>query len=68
VVVHEADRLGEGVTLAVRVQECARPGGVALSDNAYNLIRGKTQTAFRDAGMQSLKNVADEMHIWVWST
>ncbi|MEA2839401.1 MAG: hypothetical protein QOF41_731 [Methylobacteriaceae bacterium] len=68
VVVHEADRLGEGVTLAVRVQECAQPGGVALSDNAYNLIRGKTQTVFRDAGMQSLKNVADEMHIWVWST
>jgi class 3 adenylate cyclase len=52
----------------VRVQECAPPGGVALSDNAYNLIRGKTQTTFRDAGMQSLKNVADEMHIWVWAS
>ncbi|HEV7821076.1 MAG TPA: adenylate/guanylate cyclase domain-containing protein, partial [Burkholderiales bacterium] len=66
VVVHESDRLGEGVTLAVRVQECASPGGVALSDNAYSLIRGKTQTAFQDAGLQSLKNVADPMHIWVW--
>jgi CheY-like chemotaxis protein len=67
VVVHESDRLGEGVTLAVRVQECAPPGGVALSDNAYTLIRGKTQTAFQDAGLQSLKNVADPMHIWAWS-
>jgi class 3 adenylate cyclase len=66
VVVHESDRLGEGVTLAVRVQECALPGGVALSASAYSLIRGKTQNAFQDAGLQSLKNVADPMHIWVW--
>jgi adenylate cyclase len=50
----------------VRVQECALPGGVALSDNAYRLIRGKTQTVFEDAGMQSLKNISDPMHIWVW--
>jgi class 3 adenylate cyclase len=68
VVVHESDRLGEGVTLAVRVQECAAPGGVALSDNAYSLIRGKTQTAFADAGLQSLKNVSDPMHIWTWAS
>jgi CheY-like chemotaxis protein len=66
VVVHESDRLGEGVTLAVRVQECALPGGVALSDSAYSLIRGKTQTVFENAGLQSLKNVSDPMHIWVW--
>jgi class 3 adenylate cyclase len=66
VVVHESDRLGEGVTLAVRVQECAAAGGVALSDNAYHLIRGKTQAGFRDAGLQSLKNISDPMHIWTW--
>jgi len=66
VVIHDTDRLGEGVTLAVRVQECAAPGGVALSDNAYRLIRGKTQTAFQNGGMQSLKNVSEPMHIWLW--
>jgi adenylate cyclase len=54
------------VTLAVRVQECAAAGGVALSDNAYRLIRGKTQTGFENAGLQSLKNIADPMHIWTW--
>jgi len=66
VVIHDTDRLGEGVILAVRVQECAAPGGVALSDNAYRLIRGKTQTAFQNGGMQSLKNVSEPMHIWLW--
>jgi class 3 adenylate cyclase len=68
VVVHESDRLGEGVTLAVRVQECAAAGSVALSDNAYYLLRGKTANEFRDMGRQSLKNVADPMHIWAWTT
>jgi class 3 adenylate cyclase len=66
VIVNQTDRVGEGVTLAVRVQECAEPGGVALSDQAYQLIRGKTSARFVDGGMRVLKGIATPMHIWVW--
>ncbi|GAC1336012.1 MAG: hypothetical protein NVSMB26_21810 [Beijerinckiaceae bacterium] len=67
VVVQNADRLGEGVTLAVRVQECAAPGGIALSENVHQLIRGKTSAGFDDAGARPLKNIAAPMRIWLWS-
>ncbi|MDO9441445.1 MAG: response regulator [Beijerinckiaceae bacterium] len=67
VIVNQTDRVGEGVTLAVRVQECAEPGGVALSDQAFQLIRGKTSARFIDGGMRVLKGIATPMHIWVWN-
>src|SRR5690606_1100551 len=51
VIVSQADRLGEGVTLAVRVQECAAPGSIALSEEAFHLIRGKIGSSFVDAGL-----------------
>jgi class 3 adenylate cyclase len=66
VVLSQSDRVGEGVTLAVRVQECAEPGGIALADQAYQLLRGKTSVNFADMGMLSLKNVSQPMRIWKW--
>jgi class 3 adenylate cyclase len=67
VVISQNDRLGEGVTLAVRVQECAEPGGVALSEEAFQLVRGKSTAAFADSGLRTLKNIATPMRIWRYS-
>ena len=66
IVLSQTDRMGEGVTLAVRVQECANPDGVSLSDQAYQLVRGKTSARFADIGMRTLKNIATPMRIWKW--
>lgn len=67
IVLSQTDRMGEGVTLAVRVQECADPEGIALSDQAYQLVRGKAAASFCDVGMQNLKNITTPMRIWKWS-
>lgn len=67
VVISHTDRLGEGVTLAVRVQECAEPGGVALSEEAYQLVRGKSPAPFIDGGLRSLKNIPAPMRIWFYA-
>ena len=66
VVVSRGDRLGECVALAVRVQEMAAPGSVALSDYVHQLVRGKSPTFFEDCGHRKLKNIAEPMRIWQW--
>ena len=67
VVLNHNDRAGEGVTLAVRVQEVAEPGSIALTDYAFHFIRGKTTARFTDSGERRLKNIAAPMRVYVWS-
>jgi class 3 adenylate cyclase len=67
VVLNHNDRAGEGVTLAVRVQEVAEPGAIAMSDQAFALVRGKTNAQFADGGERRLKNIAAPMNIYTWS-
>ncbi|MHB2166208.1 response regulator [Alsobacter sp. R-9] len=66
IVVSSQDRFGEGVALAVRVQEMAAPGDVMLSDYVHQLVRGKVAASFVDEGLHDLKNIAEPMRIWRW--
>lgn len=67
IVVAGADRLGEGIALAVRVQEHAEPGAVALSDYARTLSGSRVSHRFSDLGRCHLKNIAEPMRLWQWS-
>ena len=66
IVVSSQDRFGEGVALAVRVQEMAAPGDVMLSDYVHQMVRGKVAASFADEGLHDLKNIAEPMRIWRW--
>ena len=58
--------LGEGVALAARAQEIARPAGIAVTEQAYQFLRGRTAIALEDNGVRQLKNIATPMRIWTW--
>ncbi len=66
VMVEDGDRFGEGVNLAVRVQSCAPPGGIAISKWMHEYLSGKVDLAFTDIGSQSLKNIANTIRIYIW--
>lgn len=66
IMVSNNDRFGEGIALAVRIQELARPGGVTLSDYVHRLVRGKTAAHFAPGGQHVLKNFDEPMPIWHW--
>lgn len=66
VVLHQNDRAGEGVTMAVRVQEVAPPGSVAIADQAFQFVRGRTRIHFDDGGERNLKNIVAPMRVWIW--
>src|SRR6201981_3915811 len=57
VVVENEDLLGDGVNVAARLEGIAEPGGICISDAAYQQIRDKMDTNFEDAGEHRLKNI-----------
>jgi TolB-like protein/class 3 adenylate cyclase/tetratricopeptide (TPR) repeat protein len=58
VVVEGEDLLGDGVNVAARLEGIAAPGGICISDAAYQQVRDKLDVNFEDAGEQQLKNIA----------
>lgn len=67
VIVEGDDLYGDGVNLAARLQELAESGGVCLSDEAYQQVRGKIPADFTTREKVPLKNMAP-VRIWQWST
>ncbi|MFP6742762.1 MAG: tetratricopeptide repeat protein [Alphaproteobacteria bacterium] len=67
VIVEGSDIYGDGVNVAARIQEAAKPGGVALSGAAHDQIVGKVEAGFADGGAQDFKNIAKPVHLWHWS-
>jgi adenylate cyclase len=48
----------------VRLEQIAEPGGISISDDVHRQVRGKVEGTFEDMGSQSLKNIAEPMHVW----
>jgi adenylate cyclase len=57
IIIDGDDIFGDGVNVAVRVENECEPGGVCLSGSAFEQVRGKTGFAFDDLGERSLKNI-----------
>jgi adenylate cyclase len=66
VIVEGRDIYGEGVNLAARLEPLAEPGGLCLTEGAYEHVRGKVQGDFEDMGMLALKNITREVRGWRW--
>jgi len=64
VLVEGDDILGDGVTIAARLEGIAEPGGICISDDAFRQVRGKVDVEFADIGEQSLKNIARPLCVY----
>jgi adenylate cyclase len=60
------DIYGDGVNVAARLQEIAPPGGAAVSDHVYEDVHSRLKIDFVDTGLQTLKNIARQVHVWRW--
>jgi TolB-like protein len=58
VLIEGDDILGDGVNVAARLEGIAEPGGICLSDSAYQQVRDKVLIEVTDMGEQRLKNIA----------
>src|SRR3982074_676266 len=57
IIIDGGDIFGDGVNVAARIENACEPGGVYLSGNAFEQVRGKTSFAFDDIGEKTLKNI-----------
>lgn len=64
IIIDENDIFGDGVNVAARVENECEPGGVLLSGNAFEQIRGKTNFAFDDLGEKTLKNIERPVRLY----
>ena len=49
---------GDGINVASRLQALADPGGVVVSGNVHDELRGRVEATFEDLGERELKNIA----------
>jgi TolB-like protein/class 3 adenylate cyclase/Tfp pilus assembly protein PilF len=54
----DGDLMGDGVNIAVRLEQLAEPGGVVISGAAFDQLQGKLDLRCEFMGEQQLKNIA----------
>ena len=64
VIVEGSDLYGDGVNVAARLQTLANPGGICVSRSIYDQVRRKIDIGFDDIGTQTVKNIADPVHVY----
>jgi TolB-like protein len=53
-----SDIYGDGVNIAARLESLAEPGGVCVSANVCEEVRGKLAASFEDIGEQTVKSLS----------
>jgi adenylate cyclase len=64
IMVEAGDIFGDGVNVAARLEGLAEPGGILLSQAAYDQVRDRVQYSFDDLGDRSLKNIARPVKVF----
>jgi adenylate cyclase len=66
VIVDEDEVFGDGVNIAVRLEAVATPGGIAVSDKAYQEAGKHLSVQLADAGNRHFKNIDEPVNVWTW--
>jgi class 3 adenylate cyclase len=64
IIIDDNDIFGDGVNIAARLEGIAEAGGICISRQAFDQIEGKLQFAFREMGLQNLKNITKPIEVF----
>ncbi|MDK1389131.1 adenylate/guanylate cyclase domain-containing protein [Sinorhizobium sp. 8-89] len=64
VIVDGEDRYGEGVNVAARLEQLARPGGICVSGKVAKEVEKKLAFGFDSAGRQKVKNIEEPVDVY----
>ncbi|PPR20072.1 MAG: hypothetical protein CFH39_02429 [Alphaproteobacteria bacterium MarineAlpha10_Bin2] len=64
VIVEGEDIHGDGVNVAARMQEIAKPGEISVSGVVYDSVRDKLAPDFEDLGPQQVKNISEPVRAY----
>ena len=68
IVIDGDDILGDGVNVAARLEGLASPGGICVSANVFDQVKGKLDLSFNDLGPQVLKNIVEPVRVYQWQS
>jgi TolB-like protein/class 3 adenylate cyclase/Flp pilus assembly protein TadD len=60
----DGDLMGDGVNIAARLEGIAKPGAIALSEDAYRQVKGRLDVTVNDLGQTELKNIAEPIRVY----
>jgi adenylate cyclase len=60
----DGDLMGDGVNIAARLEGIAKPGSIALSEDAYRQVKSRLDLAVSDLGNKELKNIAEPVRVY----
>src|SRR3569833_1278169 len=64
VVFRDNDVFGDGVNIAARIEPLAEPGGIAISQTVYDMIKARPEIQTVSLGTKDLKNIKDAVNIY----
>src|SRR6201997_4478254 len=64
IIIDGDDIFGDGVNIAARLEGLADPGGICISRTVLTQTRGKLDFAIEDLGEQTLRNIAQPIHVF----
>jgi adenylate cyclase len=64
VIIEGGDLYGDGVNIAARLQQLAKPEGICISAAAYDQVKQSLRLDYVDIGEQGLKNIALPVRVY----
>jgi adenylate cyclase len=64
VIVDDRDIYGNSVNIAARLEGLAEPGGIYITQNVYDQMRGYPNLCFEDKGLRQVKNIGHPIHVF----
>ena len=64
VVVDGEDLHGDGVNIAARIQQLAKPGEILVTETVYTYLRNRVEIPVTDLGERELKNISQSVRVY----
>lgn len=64
IIFQEGTIFGDGVNISARLESLGRPGGICISGSVYDQVKRKLPLPYEDAGLQTLKNIEEPVHVY----
>ncbi len=64
IIVEDNDIYGDGVNVAARLEGICEPGGICISHNVFDQVRGKLDLTFQPLGEKQVKNISEPVSVY----
>ena len=64
VIMTPKDVFGEGVNIAARMESITDPGGISISKDVYEAVKGKIEAGYQSVGTPKMKNIANPPEVF----